>query len=317
MSGTSPVEILKATLEQHRRIRDQLEVGPLLECLKCEVWKDTTPSELIRITTELGFKGDFTVELAQKSLFGADVLEAFAHWLVAQENAGDLSARDVGGYDTYFGGGVWERPIHLGLISALRPELSDDSVRKYRLWQSADSMKQIGPYFGLSHDYDEFLVGASPILCTLLVSLMPELADEMLETMADIRLQLADWAALPNAIWALHIAAAFQMEGHFETARQLVNRCGGANPELTVIPFGFLDADNDSGWLSELQSNKSIVPEMASFQNEIDRAATRFECESSPAVAAIKSLVDEQFGCGTIPELVSAIRSVGNQLKTD
>src|SRR5207248_1643101 len=64
-------------------------------------------------------------------------------------------------YDTWLGL-QWAVPLHLGLLFLNNPPDRGALVEHMRWWQDKSSYSsQIGPHFGLSRDYDIFVLGAS------------------------------------------------------------------------------------------------------------------------------------------------------------
>src|SRR5690606_36153665 len=113
---------------------------------------------------------------------------------------------EVAGYETYLGY-HWPRPLHIGVLSLARPEYSD-WLEELRWWQEDWAyMSMIGPHFGQSQDYDDFVLGYSPVLWALVAALMHKVAGAKRYIDVQLRLVLDEISAAPpevsffTAVW--------------------------------------------------------------------------------------------------------------------
>lgn len=301
-ADSNSMDVMSAALTQHRRLRDQLHLGPLLECLALDSWKEISPTALVHLIDSLGFKADFVPVLAQRSLYDELTREAFIDWLA---NGGwSQTEHTDSGYQTYIGY-HWSHLVHPALVADAMPGRSEEMCRPFDNWQSKPTTR-IGPNFGLSRDYDEFLIGISPVFLALIADLMPTRVDVVLATMAEIRESLAPWAGFPNAIWALHLASGFDRPNHFHLARSHINDAGGVGENALYTPPGFFDLNGDETWPSEIQQNPIEVPDLRNFRICVRRVIEGASGIPSSQVA-MRFLADDRYGSEPMNDLIAAI----------
>lgn len=307
LSDTSVLAVLEAALAQHRRVRRAVLLLPLRNCLDLDGWQGVTPGDLVRLVSALNFEADYEPSLCINALRGERDLEAFIDWLVDQGIRTESTHAVGSTYQTYL---AWHtaQPLHLGLVAAERPAMAVDMVERFRSWQDPPrgGFSWLGPHFGLSQDYDEFLIGAAPVLCATVGALMPSLALELLESLAGLRATLADWAGAPNAIWALHLAAAVADDAAFEAARDHLNRMGGVRQSMVLLPEALYDTSGDETWPQELMESRKLVPTRSLFVDGV-RASLPPGTEPSAVQAALRFLVNDSYAVGAPMELIATL----------
>jgi hypothetical protein len=306
LSETSVVAMLEAVLAQHRRVRRTIALLPLRNCLDLEGWQGVTARELVAILGALEFDVDYVPVLGAIALRGEQDLDALVDWLVDQHGLAESGELAESAYQTYIG---WNaaHALHLGIVAARRPTLSEEMADCFRSWQGSDreGLSRLGPHFGLSRDYDEFLIGGAPVLCAAVGALLPALALELLELMASLRAGLSDWAGMPNAIWALHLAAATD-DAAFETARAHINEMGGVKESMVLTPEAFYDTSGDETWPEEMAEHRELVPSRSVFSDKV-RSCVPSGTERSAVQAALRFLVDDRYGAAPPLELIAAL----------
>jgi hypothetical protein len=131
-----------------------------------------------------------------------------------------------------------------------------------------------GPHFGLSHDYDHFILGFAPTLWALIAALMLDVPGacayiakqnhSVLHALSGAELF---YSAL-TALWLLHLAAVGNIPESFELARNHINDRGGINSKLLHYPPGYFNLEEPSKtpWVYELEDNAGDVPSFEDFR---------------------------------------------------
>lgn len=241
------------------------------------------------------------------ALRGEQDLRAFVDWLADEGGLAGLNQAADATYQTYLGWGS-AHPLHLGIVAAERPASAGEMADRFRFWQVASEVgiPRLGPNFGLNRDFDEFLIGGAPVLCATMGALIPELASELLELMQSLRAGLADWAGAPNAIWALHLAAAVADDSAFKAARHHLNAMGGVNESMTLLPQPLYDMSGDETWPEELAENRKLVPIRSVFSERV-LASIPPGIEPSAVKAALQFLAENRYTAGPPLELIAAL----------
>lgn len=307
LSETSIVTVLEAALAQHRRIRRTVALAPLRDCFDLDGWHGVTPRDLVRILCTLNFAADYEPSMSIHALRGEHDLEAFVDWLIDHGGLEESSQAAGSTYQTYLG--WWAaHPLHLGVVAAERPALAAEMADRFRSWQAPKDrdLSQLGPYFGLSRDYDEFLIGGAPALCATVGALVPTLTPELLELMASLRSALADWAGAPNAIWALHLASAIGNDAAFEAAREHLNDMGGVRESMLLLPEALYSTSGDETWPEELMDDRTLVPTSSVFVEKV-RGAIPAGTKPSAVRAALRLLADDRYGFDPPLALIAAL----------
>ncbi len=279
--------LLEKILAQHRRIAGEVAIDPLLACLRHDAWSSVRPPDLVVMLLELGLKGDWGPSLAHAAIEDSSVREGLIEWLT---RILDMEV-DPFGTEDYITT-ICGYPMALGLVAYERPALTQDMVARFRIWQQRDGrMKSIGPYWGLSYDYDQFLIMVPGILA-LWCALMPPLVPDLVVVLRELRKSTRAWL-IPNAIWSLHVAAAFEMADEYSAARDFLNDFGGINVDYLWNPlFIYSPREDDEGdWLDPAFVNPSPIPPMDTFRECAHRYVENVE-SSSLSVAALQLLSD-------------------------
>jgi hypothetical protein len=170
-------------------------------------------------------------------------------------------------------GDEWGDPIQLGILH--RWSLSDKSEAPARLkeWQESDSWGlQIGPYFGLSRDYSEFISGLAPPFWALIASLMRTDQDAVRYILKQCWPILDAQGPSPYsafwALWVLHIAASINSLDDFERARTHINGLGGLAPRYLYNPPSAIHLEMEDPWFEDFQFESEQIPELNTFLRE-------------------------------------------------
>jgi hypothetical protein len=260
--------LIDDVLVQHRRLRNRLESAPLIKALGAAVWeKDVSVSDVLDAVAALKFDGSFLHEYAK-----AQLDDQFIKFLLSKID--EVPAQVLSGqYKTYVGQS-WSVPIHFGLL-ALRAPDKGAWLERLRQWQESSSyMTMIGPHFGLSMDYDDFILGQAPVLLGLTAALMHKvdgaaeyifkIFSGLLKRMDRMRFEFSAYTAL----WMLHIAAASDDRKHYEMAASFINERGGVSKDsLLVPPSGISPFDTDKERVAQFLADRQPVPDFTTFSS--------------------------------------------------
>jgi hypothetical protein len=121
-----------------------------------------------------------------------------------------------------------------------------------------------------------------------------------------VRAALTDWAGAPNAIWALHLAAAVGDDAAFEAAREHLNGMGGVNERMVLLPEALYDTSGDETWPEELLERQMLVPPRSDFVDQV-RASVPPDTQPSVVHAALRFLADDRYGSQPPLELIAGL----------
>jgi hypothetical protein len=289
--------LVKDILQQHRRIRHTIRVGALTAVLLSFSSLATDKLSLIEFAAGLGLKGRYIEDLARLALQGPEPQELFLSHLrhrILERRWPDTDA----GYSNWFGT-EWSFPIHLGLLFASNVDLRDDLFAKLRFWQEKSSyMSQIGPHFGLSRDYDQFMFGVSGTLWALVASLMCEekrvcsyVAEQIWLTVRALgNVEPLLW--YQSAAWGIHIAASGSDEECFNRIREFVNCRGGIPGTILYSPPTWIDIEDAEDLRGFSSQSCSAVPNMDEFKFDLKSQIEMGDVRSS-VCTALEWLVTE------------------------
>jgi hypothetical protein len=264
--------LVKDILSQHRRIRNTVDIHPLLSALMASSELAADCGAVLDHAATIGLRGAYLADTA--SLSGQHPI---AKALFLKHLRDRLVARRWTNIDTGYRswlGRNWSRPLHLGLISAGHPNDRAPMLEQLRSWQEHGSFmpSSIGPHFGLSMDYDHFVYGAAAGLWALVAALMLEQPDALMY----IAGQLTDFVrglkhacpfAWPYSVaWGLHVAASAKDAAGFETMRTFANGRDGMPSAVLYDPPGFLYFD-DHWWHETVAQSPEPVPRLDDFRS--------------------------------------------------
>lgn len=227
-------------LAQHVRVRDEIDYIELYSLLQSAPWVD---------------KVDFIGVLnhaANLELSKAKIISSFVHisrlnndllpTLITLLNAeASINFENIT-FDSYLGD-HWFYPI----ICAMMIGISIDSKESERwstillAWQNQHVyMPMITPAFGLSRDYDEFILGLAPQLITICIVISGK-KGSFIEDFVKILVEILNkvgvcWAGLNSAIYLLHISARLGMRSEFKIAKSYLISYGPISSDNIYFP---------------------------------------------------------------------------------
>ncbi|MGW3788931.1 hypothetical protein ACWD5Z_30425 [Micromonospora chokoriensis] len=202
-------------LAQHRRIRIDIDVAGLSQALLLPPWNRLCRPTVLRRVERLGFHADFLGSYARAA---ADELDIRPEYLRRLRVTHDVGARLAGeGYGTYLGD-IFPNMLDVAVLVAADLIPESQAVSAFEAWQTrSGDMRTVGPYFGLSRDYDQYVIGISPFIYGVAGLLLLNKPAAYLWLVNDMRTILSDarkrWSfdgllAIPTALWLSHLAAA-------------------------------------------------------------------------------------------------------------
>jgi hypothetical protein len=284
LAAGQQTKLLCDVFSQHRRLHKALALAPILDVIDPSNWKGMALSSVLRHIEELQFEAPLLAIYAQRAVQDLSYREHFLRVLAQQWQDGKSEKSD---YTSYIGN-TWSAPLHIGLLALEFPQRENwlDSLEE---WQERSSyMTQIGPHFGLSRDYDAFVLGVAPALMALVCALMCRIPGAaayvtqhlliILERLSQVDRKLSFFAA----VWTLHIASASRDESSFERVRKYINERGGIGREAMYFPPSAISIDEfPEEWVLAC-GHGELVPTQRSFSNELAR---RLPTLSDPRVA--------------------------------
>ncbi len=239
--------LVKDVLSQHRRLSQSLNLLAIVPVLKGLEWQGIDLSAVVSTIEELGFERNNNALLtgyAKLSRTHPEFQDYFLRYLQAQ-NATHGQPIPTN-YPSYFGK-LWSELIHIGLLAAAEPKV--EYIHRLQQWQEgtkgSGGLSAIGPHFGLSQDYDDFIFHLAGPLWSLIAALMrdlPEAGQYIAGQCYSILSGMEDGHALPKysipfALWMLHIAASSPLASkEFEFARNHINGRGGISSQVLYRP---------------------------------------------------------------------------------
>lgn len=303
LADDGTTQLIKDILSQHRRLNGEFDLIALIETLRA-AWPGVDIDAILLHVEAVGFeqgRGTFLPRYAELARLDPHFQQHFIRYLKARDSAHPaISEQDS--YGSYLGY-QWSSLVHLGILS-LSSSQPEKAVYFQRLkqWQESSSyLTMIGPHFGLSRDYDEFVLGLAPPLWALIALLMydtPEAVNYIAKQCRDV---LAVIEAAPvhislfTAVWLLHISASCDSaRQHFDFAREFINKRGGIPNHFLNEPIGMLNLEEETQWLEDAGYTLVQIPAIEDFRN----AMAAIDCSSIDPIlertaVALDALLDE------------------------
>lgn len=311
--------LVKDIFSQHRRITRKLNLSLIVSALRNRAWQGIDLESVLLHIEALGFErgqGTFLPSYALLSKKFPELQKQFLRYLRARFASSNL-IKEYDNYPSYLGQ-QWSYPIHIGLLTANgTPEEKVTYLHKLQQWQDTPPLTMIGPHFGLSRDYDWFILNFAGPLWALVAALMHDLPEAGLYIAQQCRAIILEMKSAPSdlsiftALWMLHIAASSELaEEEFEIARNYINERGGIPTELLYEPPEELIFDPEAGkenyprWISN-RPNLKLVPALKNFRIEYNAQVLTPEQYYSDAITlGIEALIEEEIWHTYSPRLV-------------
>ena len=292
--------LLKDILAQHRRLHRTLDLSALFSVLEDPAWRHVELDAFLPHIETLNFLASYLSTYAECALADRRWNEHFLRYLQRHAQSHPTQP-SVTAYETSIGR-QWYEPVHLGILALEYPAKSAAMLNRLRNWQERHSyLSMIGPHFGLSRDYDAFVLGIAPALWGLTAALMYRLREAGEYVSEQCRLILQGLAQAERAVsfftavWMLHIAAAANSEAQYRFAQEFANGRGGIPHTLLFDPPGLVSLwDRDEVWVSMLAEPSDAVPPLAEFRNAAARRSSGHADRDTRLLSlALRVLTDE------------------------
>jgi hypothetical protein len=281
-------------LSQHRRTRGGVRFAELFTASSHNDWNGAVdPLAVIRAARDMNFSCENylpeLVRLARTNHSLIDEIEttmetpALARWF------------EEGYFTSYIGSRFGDAILYAMMLGRARSvEKVTDWNERLEAWQrGVDGMEMVGPFLGLSHDYDQFLRnGAGGFVC-LIISLARARGTAcatLCRSLGRIGKQFGPNLTGANIhAWTCHAAAALSLSEVFVAARGRIERLGGLPEGFLMCPYP-LEEDSMDDW----DQLSSIVPsDMTVFR----RQAVEMHCleKSDSEMVGLHALDENDF----------------------
>lgn len=166
-------------LAQHRRLTGELDIFGLVDFIKESQWLNLSISDLINQIRFLDFEiksGEFLQAIGCLSIKYKDIVPFFCDEL-EKFYAASIDYHYYTNYQTYIGN-HFSVPLHLGIRAISVDNMLEKGycLEKLITWQNNGThLSMVGPHFGLSQDFDQFLIYISGGYFALLACLFSDL----------------------------------------------------------------------------------------------------------------------------------------------
>ncbi|MFT6908736.1 MAG: hypothetical protein ACJAS1_005440 [Oleiphilaceae bacterium] len=233
-------DLIKDVLSQHARVRNDVDYIALHQLLITDLW-------LLKVDHAKLLMHAASLELSKRNTISSFVRisrndTAMFSQLVELVSKDSETGFANTAFDSYLGS-QWAIPIITGLLCGLSENISESRHWSSLLlkWQKESTyMPMITPAFGLSRDYDEFILGCAPQLITLCIAassidegLCLEFIPVLNETLDKVGVC---WAGLNSAIYLLHLSAATNDAECFERAKKYLLEFKSLSEEDILSP---------------------------------------------------------------------------------
>lgn len=214
---------IRDILSQHSRVREDVDYLSLHQVLTSEVWPCKVGySSLLAYAVELGLSKESVISSYVRICRHDPAIFPDLVKLIIEDSKYCFANTYL---DSYIGG-EWHAPIFYSLLCGLSADKNESEHWSSMLleWQNKSSyMPMITPSFGLSRDYDEFILGCAPQLITLCIASSSNNGSFSLELVKVIEKTLDKmgvcWEGLNSAIYLLHVSSALGAEDVFKKAK--------------------------------------------------------------------------------------------------
>lgn len=254
------INLLIDVLSQHRRLTNSLNIFELISEL-IDNWTQIDLNQIILHLETLEFEKEKGAVLPSYALLTQKYTGIKPHFIRRLKNKIEKPKGlfENEAYETYLGS-EWEIPIHLGMLSAFAEDnLENKYFEDFKNWQEKSSyLKQIGPSFGLSRDYDLFILGMSGAVLGLTATLFYKV-DKAREYIAGELFNIIENAErfnpnvnIFNALWLLHIAPnSDKGKEYYEFAKDYINSNGG-------VPENIYNSQ-ETNYIRFLEGNENLL----------------------------------------------------------
>lgn len=269
MGSSDTVSFLCDVLEQHVRVKEDINYINLWELLSSEPWVNKVDRvKVLLCAAELGLsKFEIIPSFVRIARSNQELIPSVIDLFYAKSTRFFENTE----FDTYLGQ-QWFYPI----ICSMMVGISTDSEEKERwsehllTWQDSYSdMPMITPAFGLSCDYDDFILGCAPQLITAIIVLSHS-KDSHIKAFVPILVEILSktgvcWHGLNSAIYLLHISARLNMVSEFNVAVSYLTDNTPISVNNIYSPPSMISASEGEFSFYFQQSKKHHIPFLSDF----------------------------------------------------
>jgi hypothetical protein len=298
-SENNGTTLIQDIIGQHARIKCDIDYLALNEVLNSTIWKDKTNYKDI-----LNYASD--IQLSQNDiLFSYSLLSIkdkniFPDLMQLIKIESENNFNNGNNFNTYLGS-HWLIPVFYAIIIG---STSDKEEIKYfsdklLIWQNKSSyMSQITPAFGLSIDYDEFIIGLSPqfiTLCIATANMQGEFCKELVLVLIEImndKIIKHHWFGINSATYLLHLSARLNMKDEFLIAKKYLNQFENLSLDDILNPISFISIFDSEFSDYYQESSNLIIPNIDEFYNT---AKKQYSNNMTIYLPALKALTDDHY----------------------
>ncbi len=261
--------LIEDILSQHARVRNDVDYLALYKLLVTDLWLHQVDYARIllhavslELSRENAISSHVRISRSDKTIF-PQLVE-----LVSTDSKADF-ANTI--FDSYLGS-EWAIPILTALLCGLSKNVNEAKHWSSLLlkWQRESTfMPMITPAFGLSRDYDEFILGCAPQLMTLCIAVSfidEDLCSEFFQILNETLDKVGVcWVGLNSAIYLLHLGAATNNIESFEKAKKYLLEFKDLSEEDILSPPSYVSV-MDGEFEDYFNSGEVIeIPDMMDF----------------------------------------------------
>lgn len=290
-------DLIKDVLSQHARVRNDVDYIALYQLLITDLWLHKVDHAKLLMhagSLELS-KRNIISSLVRVSRNDAAIFPQLVE-LVSKDSEADFANTN---FESYLGS-QWAIPIITGLLCGLSENMSESRYWSSVLlkWQRESTyMPMITPAFGLSRDYDEFILGCAPQLITLCIaasSIDKDLYLEFSQVLKDILDKVGVcWGGLNTAIYLLHLSAATNDAECFDRAKKYLLEFNALSEEDILSPpscVSIMDAEFEDYF------KRGEVAEIVDFMDFSKLCKDRYlKNETCIKAVALRALDDDSY----------------------
>lgn len=329
--GSAARLLLWDVLEQHRRVSNRVDPLAVADALGGSLWEGIDAREALVEAERLGLRGNY---LRGYLLLAGDDDRWLASWgrrlraLAAMPEP--VRREEDDDYESFLGRYIPGLIEHALLVRA--GQISDaDAPAALDRWQAGAGfgLRTIGPHFGLSRDYDYFVLLVAPLhfavawaLCSAAPTTSRWLVEELAGLLAGMAREgvQARWR-VPAALWLAHIASAalhwpsangarVAATAAYDAAAACLAEAGGASrADLMAPPMPKFDLDE---WVGPAGGPEP--PDPAGLRALVDGVAGAAADRPAALGLAVAMLTSEEWALIPPEKFLAAVHFAGRRV---
>ena len=269
--------LLLDIVRQHRRVNAHIPIEALRDVLVAPPWAEIDRPQLFEQSEQYEFEVDLLGAYSRCAIDDSFMLTQYLRRL-AQSHSGDAPRAQAtyGGVIGDYLPGLLE--VSLLISQGLIPD--DLGPDRLECWQnSADlPMRLIGPTFGLSHDYDSFILAVAPFTYAIAGLLLRHRPDSFAWLVQDLTALVvgesqhgipAEFTLAP-ALWLCHLCASGlaipesssrhgnSLVDSYSTGSRVIDEAGGVPSRMLHDPPVYINMDEPERWIDCIRGRDQI-----------------------------------------------------------